>query len=246
MLLVRWTALLMLGGGGLPLQAQAPVLELDHFYVLVPPGGVAAARSLRDAGLVVDTAVARHDGEGTASLAAFFENAYLELFWVDSSVAADSAHRQDVEDFRRGTAWRETGASPFGIGLHVWSGSAADLRVPVRIDSTTDVTYVLLRQPAESLAADLFVMPGDRAVPSWSARFRSRRPDLFAHPMGGRRITSIVIHGPPAQRPGAADLEPRLIRFTPDSRTYAVIEFDGGQRGQVWDLRPELPLVLRR
>jgi hypothetical protein len=245
-LLLRWATLLMVGGVAVPLQAQAPVLELDHFYLLVPPGGVAEAQALRNAGLVVDTTVLRHDGEGTASMAAFFENAYLELFWVDSVVAVDSAHRKDVEDFQRGTAWQRTGASPFGIGLHVLSGSTADLRVPVRIDSTTDVTYVLLRQPAESLAAALFVMPGDRAVPSWIARSRNRKPNLFAHPMGGRRITGIVIHGPAEQRPSAADLDLRLIRFQPDSRTYAVIEFDGGREGETRDLRPALPLVLRR
>lgn len=238
--------MLAAGVGTLRLEAQTPVLELDHFYVLVTPGAAAEARALRGAGLVVDTSVVRHPGEGTASLAAFFENAYLELFWVDSSVSVDSAHRKDVEDFQRGTAWRETGASPFGIGLHFLSGSRSDLRVPVRIDSTADAYYVLLRQPEESLAADIFIMPDDQAVPAWVARYQHRRPEIFAHPIGGRRITRIVIHGPPGQRPNAAELELRLIRFEPDSSTYAVIEFDGGQRGQARDLRPALPLVLER
>ena len=91
-----------------------------------------------------------------------------------------------------------------GVGLHFLSGSPADLGVPVRIDSAPAIGpgtyYVLLRQPAESLAADVFIMPSDRAVTAWLPRFRSRRPDLFAHPMGTRRITRILIHGPPAHR----------------------------------------------
>jgi hypothetical protein len=232
------------------LAAQAPVLELDHFYIVVPPGAVAAAQALRDAGLVIDTSVARHESEGTASLAAFFDNTYLELLWVDSSVSVDSAHRQDLADFRRAAAWRQSGASPVGVGLHFLSGSPTDLGIPVRIDSVPDIDpgtyYVLLRQPAESLATEMFIMPSDRAVTAWLLEFRSRRPDLFAHPMGSRRITRILIHGPPAHRPRAADLDPRLIHFEEAASPYVVVEFDGGQQGQIWDFRPALPLVLRR
>lgn len=246
------TAALLLTPGSVPapLTAQAPVLELDHFYVVVPPGAAGAVQALRNAGLVIDTSVARHEGLGTASLAIFFDNAYLELLWVDSSVAVDSAHRQDLADYRRAAAWRESGASPVGVGLHFLSGSPTDLGVPVRIDSAPDIgpgtVYVLLRQPAESLAADLFIMPSDRAVTAWLPRFRGRRPDLFAHPMGSRRITRIVIHGPLAHRPRAADLDLRLIHFEPAASAYVVVEFDGCQQAQVWDFRPELPLVLRR
>jgi len=245
------TAALVMVSGSMPavLAAQGPVLELDHFYVVVPPGASAAAQALRRAGLVIDPRVARHGGEGTASIAAFFENSYLELLWVDSSVAVDSAHHQVLADFQRAAAWRESGASPFGVGLHFLSGSPAELGFPVRIDSAPDISpdtwYILLRQPAESLAVDLFIMPDNRAVNTWLPRFRSHRPDLLAHPMGSRRITRIEIHGPPAQRPRAADLDLRLIQFEPAPEAYVVIELDGGQLGQVWDFRPELPLVLQ-
>jgi len=248
---VSATVALLLASGSLsaPLTAQAPVLELDHFYLVVPPGAAEAVQALRHAGLAIDTRVTRHESEGTASLAVFFDNEYLELLWVDSSVTVDSAHRQDLRDFLRAVAWRESGASPVGIGLHLLSGSPADLGVPVRVDSAPNIgpgaVYIVLRQPAEALAADLFIMPSDRAVTAWLPRFRSRRPDLFAHPMGSRRITRIVIHGPPAHRPRAADLDLRLIHFEPDASAYVVVEFAGTQQAQVWDFRPALPLVLR-
>ena len=91
--------------------------------------------------------------------------------WVDSSVMVDSAHQLDVVDFRRAAAWRQTGASPFGIGLHFLCGGPSDLRVPFRLDAVPDTRpvsyYVLLRQPEESLATDVFIMPPDRAVTSW-------------------------------------------------------------------------------
>ncbi|MEP7326115.1 MAG: hypothetical protein ABI836_09225 [Gemmatimonadota bacterium] len=249
----RWAALigtLASASGPRTLQAQAPVLELDHVYIVVPPGAASEAEALRRVGLVVDSEVARHDGEGTASIAAFFDNVYLELIWVDSSVAVDSAHQRDLGDFLRAAAWRESGASPFGVGLHFLSGTRADLGLPVRLDSAPHLGpgnyYVLLRQPAESLAADLFIMPPRQAVTSWLSRFKSSEPDLFAHPLGVHRITRVSLHGEPANRPRAADLDLRLVHFEPAESRYLEVEFDGGQQGQTWDLRPAIPLVLRR
>ena len=152
---------------------------------------------------MIDTETVRHDGEGTTSLAAFFENAYLELMWVDSSVAVDSAHQLDVVDFRRAAAWRQTGASPFGIGLHFLSGSPSDLPVPFRLDVVPETRpttyYVLLRQPEESLAADVVISPPDRAITSWLRGYRTRQPARFAHPAGVRRITRVVVRGAHAQ-----------------------------------------------
>jgi hypothetical protein len=242
-------ALCAICGG--PLSATAAhqaVLELDHVYVVVPAGAVAALQALRQAGLVIDSSVSRHTGQGTASVAAFFENAYLELLWVDSAVAVDSLHRQDWADFTRAQAWRQSGASPFGVGLHFLSGTASDLKIPMRRDAAgwlrPGTYYVLLRQPAESLAADLFIVPGYSAITAWVERHRSRRPDLFAHPLGVRRVTRAVVRGPGPHRPRAAALGPRLISFEDASSPHLVLEFDGGQHHQTLDLRSVLPLVI--
>lgn len=249
--LLRPTAFLLVAGarpGALP--AQAPVLELDHVYIVVPAGAAEAVQALRKAGLLIDTATNRHDGEGTTSMATFFQNTYLELLWLDSTLTVDAAHLADAADFRRAAAWRDTGASPFGLGLHFCSGTVADLRLPVILDpvagSAPPASYVLLRQPPESLAFDLFIMPQDRAVTSWLGAYQARRPDLFAHPSGVHRVTRLVIQGPLPQRPRAADLDLRPIRFEVAAEPLLLIEFDGGQAAETWDLRPALPVVLRR
>lgn len=230
--------------------AQSPVLELDHVYVVVAPGAAAAAEALRRVGIVIDSNVTRHDGQGTASRAAFFENTYLELLWVDSSVTVDSLHRLDLAEFVRAAKWRQSGASPFGIGLHFLSGTVADLTIPTRLDSAARLRpgtyYVLLRQPEELLAPDVFIMPDDRAVTTWLGRYRSRRPDLFSHPWGVRRITRIFVRGPANQLPRSATLDTRLVRFEVANSPYLVLEFDGGHVGETLDLRPALPVILQR
>jgi hypothetical protein len=231
-----------------PAVAQQAVLELDHAYLVVPPGAAAAIQALRQAGIHVDTETVRHDGEGTTSIAAFFENAYLELLWVDSSVTVDSAHQRDLTDFRRAASWRETGASPFGIGLHFQAGSPADLGIPFRLDPIPDTqppaAYVLLRQPAESLAPDVFIMPDDRAVTTWLDRFRRREPEQFAHPAGFHRMTRVIVHTALGQYPASARLDLRRVRFADSPTAFLEVEFDDGVRGQIWDLRPRLPLIL--
>lgn len=241
--------LLLVPATSSPLAAQGARLELDHAYVLVPPGGADAVKALEHAGIAIDTAAVRHEGEGTTSLVAFFENAYLELMWVDSSVAVDSAHQLDLAEFRRATAWRETGASPFGVGLHFLSGTLADLAVPHRQDAIPETNpptfYVILRQPAESLSADAFIMPQDRAVTSWIARYRSRQPARFTHPAGLRRITRVVVRGAHAEPAGLAGLDIRLVRFQQSDEPLMEVEFDDGLHGQRWDLRPALPVLLR-
>ena len=42
------------------------------------------------------------------------------------------------------------------------------------------------------------------------------------------------------------DLDLRPIRFEVASEALLLIDFDGGQGTQIWDLRPALPVVLRR
>ncbi len=88
-------------------------------------------------------------------------------------------------------------------------------------------------------------MPPQAAVTSWLSGYRQKRPDLFAHPLGVHRLTGLVVHGPAANRPHAADLELQRVRFEPADRPYLTVEFDDARQGRMLDLRPALPLVLR-
>ena len=92
----------------------------------------------------------------------------------------------------------------------------------------------------------MFVMPPPAAVTQWLDRFRGRRPNLFVHPVGARRITRVLLHGSPVNRPHAMDIDVPSLGFVLAPTQYAIVEFDGARQGREWDLRPTLPLVLRR
>jgi hypothetical protein len=230
-------------------RGQGKLVELDHVFVVVSPGAKAEIAALRAAGLTLDTEPSKHPGQGTASISALFENAYLELIWVDSTVRVDPELAAVHAWFRRATAWRTTGVSPFGLGLRRRPGVTAELPVPVTRQSapwlTPGTAYELLHQTSDSLAADFFVLPTDRAVPSWIARFRQRMPAQLQHRSGVRRITRVRVHGPPSHQPTAfSTLRPTPVEFVSSAAALLEVYLDAGTRRQRVDLRPALPIVM--
>jgi hypothetical protein len=229
--------------------AQTPRVELDHVFVVVQPGAAAEIAALQSAGLTVASRVAKHPGQGTASRAVLFENAYLELIWVDSSVAIDAKHASAAQWFRDAAAWRTNGHSPFGLGLRRLPGDTAALPVPVKRESAEwlepGTAYELLRQPGDSVAAEFFVVPASRSVPNWIASVRERAPQLLQHPGGGHKITRVRVHGPANQHPIAFRvLLPKPLERA--AKPLLELELDNGARGERIDLRPVLPLVVVR
>lgn len=234
-----------------PALAQAPRVELDHVYIVVSPGAASEMAALQFAGLTVDATPTKHEGEGTTSVAVLFENAYLELIWIDSSVAVDPEHAATAQWFRDASAWRTNGHSPFGLGLRRVPGDTAALPVPVERESAPwlepGAAYELLHQPADSLATDFFVVPALAAVPTWVPRVQAKAPELLRHAGGGRTISLVRLHGPENQQPTAFHvLRPGSVEMLRASAPLLELQLDKGARGQRLDLRPTLPLLVVR
>jgi hypothetical protein len=88
-------------------------LELDHVFCFVEPGGAESAARLAEGGLE-PTFRRRHEGQGTANLCYVFDNAYLELLWVEDEalLARATFRRTRLWDRAR---WKSDGNSPFGV-----------------------------------------------------------------------------------------------------------------------------------
>ena len=246
---VRGFILISLAATPIRLAAQDPRVELDHVFITVRPGAEAEMAALRSAGLTVDSMVSRHEGQGTASVAVMFENAYLELIWPDSTVSVEPQHAATAQWFRDAEAWRTSGQSPFGFGLRRMPGDTAALPVPVELEPAEwlepGAAYELLRQPPDSLAAEFFVVPPISAVPSWIERLRERRPEVLQHLGGVDEVALVRVHGPPEHEPTAFRvLRPGRVEMVRGSEPLLEVHLAG--RGQRVDLRPVLPLVVVR
>jgi hypothetical protein len=230
--------------------AQTPRVELDHVYVIVQPGGVSEIAALKSAGFQI-APPQQHDGEGTTSIAAMFDNAYLELMWLDSTLSITPEHAAAAAEFREAAAWRVSRHSPFGVGLRRLPGETQEFAFAIKRESAPWIdsvaAYEILNQPADSLAVDLFVVPRAAAVPNWIERLRKRSPQLLRHPGGGRNITAVRIQGTKEQQPSTISLvRPDRIETRIAREPLLEIYIDGGVKKSRTDLRPVLPVVVIR
>lgn len=241
-----------LAGGALLPQAaaQTPRVELDHVYVVVQPGGAKEIAALQSAGFHV-TPPRQHEGEGTTSVAALFDNAYVELMWLDSTLSVTPEHAAAAQQFRDAAAWRVTRHSPFGIGFRRLPSETGDFPFPIKRESAPWIdsvaAYEILNQPADSLAVDLFVVPRAAAVPNWIDGLRKRAPQRLIHPAGGHRITAVRLHGTIEQQPSTIRrLQVAHVEMRTAAEPLLEIYIDGGANKSRTDLRPALPVVVIR
>src|SRR5262249_33302236 len=222
-------------------------IALDHVWIMVSPNAPERV-ALTHAGFEISPELNRHDGQGTASITAEFENGYLELMWPDSTVTVAPGRERAAAKFRQRMLWRSSGWCPIGIGLR--RAAAAGDSLPFPTWSWTaewmpkGSAMVMLTARDDTQSPALFIEPAALADTAKQAA----RGALYHHPNGCRRITALRLISPRTYVPVAA-LEylqaQRVLRMAPGEPWRLELTFDGGKRKRTKDLRPELPLVIR-
>jgi Glyoxalase-like domain len=219
-------------------------LELDHLFICTAVGAAEIDQLLR-LGLKEGNSNS-HPGQGTACRRIFFHNAYLEFLWVvdEQEARADAVRPLGLWERWR---YRQTGYSPFGLGLRVQPASST-FRLPfqtvpyrppylpgVQVDVAANAVF-----PAEPL---VFYLP----IASRPDRYPAERTQPLQHPVGFREMSAVSITLPKSglSDPLAALSSLGLVRWATGSGHLAEVIFDEGQRRQLIDCRPSLPLVLR-
>ena len=89
-------------------------MVLDHILICVQPGAP-EAEALKDFGLIEGYS-SKHQGQGTANRRFFFQNAFLELLWLEDSAEAQSDVTRPTMLYERVRSQGQV-VSPFGIGF---------------------------------------------------------------------------------------------------------------------------------
>lgn len=200
-------------------------ISLCHIFVFMD-SRAAALDALAACGLAQSFGRS-HPGQGTANVAACFDNAYLELLWGDNAaeLASVPVARTRLAERAR---WHETGASPFGIGLRgglpfpSWEYRPSYLpdgiSIPVALASEDPRQPFLFRSPGEA------------------------RPDTWTDGMAGNRqrqaglseITSLHLELPVGASPALRTLAERgflsLKAAVRPRLLLTVSTAEGGQR----------------
>jgi hypothetical protein len=232
--------------------AKAFPLALDHIFIWVTKGAP-EAKALEAIGLKAFGEINQHTGQGTASKTYIFENAYLELIWVeDEQAAAKNAARTGV-DMRARAQWKQTGASPFGVGLHYLPGIARTAPFPVMpywAEWMKPDTSIEFAQSVTTYQEPMyFILPAYLSVSEAAIQEMLRRNSSTIKTPGldVKRITGVRITAVEKKLTSTAVILSRSGVVVTKGGKAAVMEitFDEGRQGKKFDLRTSLPLVIK-
>lgn len=235
-----------------PTIAEDFLLEIDHIFVCTPAGGPVAS-VLQDLGLYCSGETARHAGQGTASNVIFFENAYLELIWIEDANAVEQTAAQTGLDLLARTDWQQTRASPFGVALRCKPGSehptgpcARNYWAEwMRPDTVIHFAADNLASVSEPVC---FVIPELMALTSRLDSTLKAHQQLLSHPLGVKQLTEVkitVTSNAELTNTVSMLLGNEVLTLARGLSPLLELTFDGGVQAQVLDARPALPILLK-
>lgn len=218
------------------------ILELDHVYILVTKGAP-EVRSIEASGFHLLDYVVEHTGQGTASRLFMFKNMYLELVWVTDKQELIQQSEQLGIDVIAPEDWRETGASPFGIGLHYKDNKVHPLPTPTKkswVEWMPSSAWIEMIPKASIYEPEYFVLSEELA-------FIDPEAAKTAHPLGVQYLTHLCITvvnrdtlGPMTQLLE----ESQVLQVRDGAFPLMELTFDNGVHNKSLDYRPELPLII--
>ena len=217
----------------------AATVQFDHLWIVVSRDAPERA-VLEKAGIRFAPEVNKHDGQGTASIMAEFQNSFLELAWPDPTVPISPGMERGAEKFRQRMLWRTSGWSPIGIVMHRVSN-----------DPIPFPTWSLSPAWMQPGTAMVMLMPRDDATsPSLSVHpaTTGQAARAMQHPIGVKNITAIRLIEPKSYQTIDALpwLEKQGVLKLDRGDAWAVeITFDKATKKKSKDFRPDLPLLIR-
>lgn len=186
-----------------------------------------------------------------------FENAYLELIWIDEPEVARRKNQEIGTDLMARAAWRQTGTSPFGVGLHHRASGSSNLPFPTKkywAEWMKPDTFISIAESSANLKEPFyFVVPDYLAVPSAEQlkQLLDSQPEYrknLTHALGVRRLTGIEIttnHAGKFSETASMLSKNGVVVLKRRKSSHAELSFDGGTQGKTLDVRPTLPLILK-
>ncbi|WP_317205894.1 VOC family protein [Janthinobacterium sp.] len=214
-------------------------MEIDHIFIRVKRGAP-EAKALRQFGLT-EGSPNTHTGQGTANRRFFFDNAFIELLWLEDAEAASSELTRPTLLLERLTPGADE-VSPFGVCFRPSAQEAKSAPFP-------SWQYRPVYLPP-GLAVDVASAPPSE--PMWFFLAFGSRPDaapaLKRQPLqaaaGLGAISALRIVAPhTGDSAGVAAMAG--IALEEGAEHLLEISFDDAASGRSYDFRPRLPLVFK-
>lgn len=230
------------------------LLEVDHLQIYTG-GGLPNIFALQGLGLNNANQIVRREIQGTASMLFFFENAYLEIISVEDEIAFRHYSAQTRMNLLERSQWRQTGASPFGVGLRPIASNHFDselLMDDYKFSTESGYPETKINFSAENLIAVhepmCFTIPHHIALTNWLDSSNENHQQFITHPLGIKRLTGVKIQIDThlALTNAVSLLEDNgIITIERGMSPLLELTFDGNIHNKVVDARPILPILLR-
>lgn len=220
-------------------------LEIDHISIF-DLDNLSSVFFLQNLGFYCSEQVIERRLQGTVSTVFFFENMYLELVHLsDRNMAKNFEVERGINILTRAD-WRQTGASPFGIGLRSRptltppKSNIRNIEVANHNNFSTE-NIALIEEPL------CFSIPNNLALTTWLDPLNINHQQLTSHPLGIKKLTNanLTISSNEKLTNVVAVLEDNnVFTIKKGSSPLLELQFDRAARGEIIDVRPVLPMII--
>ena len=227
------------------------LLEVDHILICVETAP--SVHLLQEMGLVCADHTVHRQEQGTVSLLIFFENAYLELIWVEDAEVAEIYAMRSGIDFLARSSWRQTQASPFGIALRQKSEPERSVSRQSMPLEPEDRSHLFINFSGSNLVAQAeplcFVIPESVTLPALFDRSMTHHQRLLAHPLGIKRLTHVclALNSPGSlSAPMTMLVKEGVLEIEQSQIPHLLLWLDQGRQGRSLDARQmNIPMTLK-
>jgi hypothetical protein len=231
---------------GQSIDKESFCLEIDHVSIFDVDNKTNVAL-LQKLGFHCSEQIVEHKAQGTISTVFFFQNTYLELVHlVDLDIAKEYAIENGIDLVTR-CFWRQTGASPFSIGLranHSFAWQKENRQNP-DVDNYTDFSTDNLAAIEEPMC---FSISHTLALTSWLDPSCHSHQQLISHSLGIKQLTHVSITTTNSKKltNAVALLQDNdVVTFKKGNLPLLELKFDSAAKGETIDLRSQLPMIIR-
>ncbi|WP_439131886.1 hypothetical protein [Polaribacter sp.] len=243
-------------------QKKSSNLQVDHFNIWTESPKLAKEKLINLGFIALPDSLSKvHHGQGTTGRYFYFLNNYLELIYVNDQKEFEENNAKNKNlDFSERANFKNNGASPFGIALKVkdyntnkipfkkiayhqdWMTKNANIYAAKSSKNNLKEPSVFVVYP--EIESDQFESLADlQKIPEEYSFYRT----LFKHPNGAKKVSQITITSPQLDTSTPTikalnGIENVLIKK--GSEHVMELYFDKNFQKKIFDLRPELPLII--
>lgn len=231
------------------------MFSIDHIFIWSPDNGK-EIELFKDAGFT-SIISGSHEGQGTAGEYIFFLNFYIELLFISNNEQAENKFIAFAENYKERIDWRNTNASPFGLGVKLKPYEKGDIPFDFSEYKASWIKEDSIILPVENNDLKnpfIFLVPPYMEFPNYNSleeMQKDDKPESFKqnhiHPNKVEQLSALKLTT--TVDTASSSVQTKLmqdgINIEVGNKTLLELEFDFHRQNKTINLEPELPIIIK-